>query len=939
MKTIRIGNDISVQWTITRFGEPEIFEGKDVSVKLIDKLGNDQVFDYIIHENVISGTFYGKDQITNGTYRLLLVENAGEDYMVTLDYIDCFCLSNKMKNQTSNGSDTTSSINTEVIDLTSNMDLSEDLSTYAKITYVDGQIADVKNYVDSSFYNKDEVDQIIEDLPAFDSYTKEETDRLIADVSNNIPTKVSELDNDEGYLVQNDVSAFITEEALEPYAKSEDIPTKVSELQNDSSYITKDELDSSLASYAKTEDIPTKVSDLDNDSGYLVQNDVSTFITIEALDPYAKTEDIPTKVSDLDNDSGYLVSNDVSTFITENDASVFLVANDVSAFITMDALDPYAKTEDIPTKVSDLDNDSGYLVANDVSTFVTKNDASVYLTAEDVSTMVDESELAEVAFSGDYDDLENKPTIPEVPENVSAFNNDAGYLVSNDVSTLVDESDLSQVAFSGSYNDLNNTPDLTHFFDDAVYDSSTKKINFKHGDQVVAFIDATDFIKDGMVDNVVIDNGYVVITFNTDAGKEEIKIDITDIFNPANYYDKDAIDLLLQGKQDKILDLGQLRTDASNGAIAYGWGNHAEAGYLKPIDVSNFITEDDASVFLTSNDVSTFVDEDDLSQVAFSGDYNDLENKPTIPTVPTNVSAFVNDASYLTPNDVSTFITEDEASVFLTADDVSTFVKEDDLATVATTGNYDDLENKPTIPEVPTNVSAFVNDASYLTPNDTSIFLTSDDVSTFITEDDASVFLTANDVSTFITEDDASIYLTADDVSTFVKEDDLSTVATTGNYEDLENKPEIPEVPTNVSAFTNDASYLTPNDVSTFLTSDDVSTFITEDDASVFLKADDVSTFITEEDASIFLTSNDVSTFITENDVSTFITEDDASIFLTPVDVSTFITSDDVSTFITIGQAAESFEMKGWRGTQEQYDALTVIEQNRLYIILDSSTN
>lgn len=32
----------------------------------------------------------------------------------------------------------------------------------------------------------------------------------------------------------------------------------------------------------------------------------------------------------------------------------------------------------------------------------------------------------------------------------------------------------------------------------------------------------------------------------------------------------------------------------------------------------------------------------------FSGDYNDLTNKPTIPTVPTNVSDFVNDAGYAT---------------------------------------------------------------------------------------------------------------------------------------------------------------------------------------------------------------------------------------------------------------------------------------------------
>ena len=38
---------------------------------------------------------------------------------------------------------------------------------------------------------------------------------------------------------------------------------------------------------------------------------------------------------------------------------------------------------------------------------------------------------------------------------------------------------------------------------------------------------------------------------------------------------------------------------------------------------------------------------------------------------------------------------------------------------------------------------------------------------------------------------------------------DLATVATSGDYDDLTNKPTIPTVPTNVSAFTNDAGYLT----------------------------------------------------------------------------------------------------------------------------------
>ena len=36
-------------------------------------------------------------------------------------------------------------------------------------------------------------------------------------------------------------------------------------------------------------------------------------------------------------------------------------------------------------------------------------------------------------FSGDYNDLVNVPQIPQIPADVSAFNNDAGYITANDV--------------------------------------------------------------------------------------------------------------------------------------------------------------------------------------------------------------------------------------------------------------------------------------------------------------------------------------------------------------------------------------------------------------------------------------------------------------------------------------------------------------------------
>ncbi len=45
-----------------------------------------------------------------------------------------------------------------------------------------------------------------------------------------------------------------------------------------------------------------------------------------------------------------------------------------------------------------------------------------------------------------------------------------------------------------------------------------------------------------------------------------------------------------------------------------------------------------------------------LAKVATSGSYNDLQNKPEIPTVPTNVSAFTNDAAYIAANGAITVV-------------------------------------------------------------------------------------------------------------------------------------------------------------------------------------------------------------------------------------------------------------------------------------------
>lgn len=72
------------------------------------------------------------------------------------------------------------------------------------------------------------------------------------------------------------------------------------------------------------------------------------------------------------------------------------------------------------------------------------------------------------------------------------------------------------------------------------YDTKTKKINLEGFDSsIIASIDATAFIKDGMINTVELvtdpeshDPGtYLVITFNTDAGKDAIYLDVTGLID------------------------------------------------------------------------------------------------------------------------------------------------------------------------------------------------------------------------------------------------------------------------------------------------------------------------------------------------------------------------------------------------------------------------
>ena len=113
--------------------------------------------------------------------------------------------------------------------------------------------------------------------------------------------------------------------------------------------------------------------------------------------------------------------------------------------------------------------------------------------------------------------------------------------------------------------DLSDIPSVSGYADSVAYNSTSKYVEFYHGGTggtLVFSYDASPFIIDGMVQNVEIKDVTIsgesvtclVISFNTDAGKQDINIPISEIFDASNYYDKTAIDGIVSGLTQRIAE-------------------------------------------------------------------------------------------------------------------------------------------------------------------------------------------------------------------------------------------------------------------------------------------------------------------------------------------------------------------------------------------------
>lgn len=200
-----------------------------------------------------------------------------------------------------------------------------------------------------------------------------------------------------------------------------------------------------------------------------------------------------------------------------------------------------------------------------------------------------------------------------LPTKLSQLTNDSGFVTKKDVETAVNINEISVISnqpFPSTW-----PTDNSHTFQDLVdaIDADEDAIKGKVYMSTVHYSDMQNAI--GLVDG-------------------ELKVEIMDSTG-----------------SHKIA----VFTITSANASPYYWQNTMWNGQLH--DISNVAGEKWIS-FVPSTSIKT---------VATTGDYDDLTNKPTIPTVPTNVSDFNNDAGYLTSHqdisgkaDASTTVTNVE---------------------------------------------------------------------------------------------------------------------------------------------------------------------------------------------------------------------------------------------------------------------------------------
>ena len=220
-------------------------------------------------------------------------------------------------------------------------------------------------------------------------YTKGETDNQIKKSIDKIkvPTKVSELSNDAGYLTQHqDISNLATKSEVS--AVENKIPaayelptasaTTLGGVKVGSGLSITNGVLSATGGGGVADSVEwDKVQNKPNFANVATSGDYNDLInqpTIPSVEGLASEAyvnekvaaivipEVPTKVSELENDSGYLTEHQsLENYITKKDFATGLDAQNTSTNALIRQVNERIDGITVPTKVSELENDAGYL--------------------------------------------------------------------------------------------------------------------------------------------------------------------------------------------------------------------------------------------------------------------------------------------------------------------------------------------------------------------------------------------------------------------------------------------------------------------------------------------------------------------------------------------------------------------------------------------------
>ena len=512
------------------------------------------------------------------------------------------------------------------------------------------------------------------------TFTANSAQNATANIS--VPTKVSDITNDLNFVEETDLANVAFSGAYADITGTPYIPTKTSDLTNDSDF-------ASDANYVHTDNnfttaLKNKLNGIATGAEVNVQSDWDVADT--SSDAFIKNKpDIPTKTSDLMNDSGFITSAALPTKtsdLTNDSGFITNQVNNLANYYDQTAINSMFNALSVPTKTSELTNDSGFLTTSTLP-IATASSLGVVKIGSGINVASDGTISAAVA-SLDWANITNKPT------DVSYWTNDAGYITSADLPTktsdLTNDSDFVTSAdvptkTSDLTNDsgfiTNSVSNLTNYYKKSeTYTQGevnsllsaivipTKTSDLTNDSNFVSDTDYATASKGGVIkvgSGLAITNGVL----STTGGGVADAVEWSNVLNKpsdVSYWTNDAGYITSAALPTKTSDLTN------------------DSGFLTSYTETDPIYSASPAAGITAADISSWNAKSD-----FSGSYNDLTDKPTIPTVNnatltiqrnnTNVGTFTANASSDKTINIAVPTTVAELS------DASTYVTQNNLTT------------------------------------------------------------------------------------------------------------------------------------------------------------------------------------------------------------------------------------------------------------------